>query len=289
MSQYGLILYVHCKSRDNDLGLQNLTAGAEFEWHFKLNFSGSTLFWCYWRPEKGNIISMPISSTKRQSTPIPATANLVSRSGSTWRPQQQQHSGWRPPVPGIANWRQSTSQSHRSPSTSSGPSHRGHSQGPRPYLGLFLYKSLNTTLDRPTPDIINSWVPSVIPVSLPPTGRSTSPLPSAGPSQGLSPCGASSPPSSLPPVIASPDQLPTATAAALSSASAPTSAVPSGSAAPTAAVSSEIAVPTLPSSSLDAQSTTAASTGLGQLQQPVLVASTYTHVPHVLGWNSCDI
>ncbi|KAI9156305.1 hypothetical protein LWI28_004096 [Acer negundo] len=137
--------------------------------------------------------------------------------------------------------------------------------------GVFPYKSLNTALDRPTPDIINSWVPPVIPVSLPPTGRSTSPLSSAGPSQGLSPCGASSPPSSLPPVITSPDQLPTATAAAPSSASAPTSAVPSGSAAPTAAVSSEIAVPALPSSSLDAQSTTAVSTGLGQLQQPVLV------------------
>ncbi|KAK3198908.1 hypothetical protein Dsin_022325 [Dipteronia sinensis] len=55
MSQYGPILHVHCKSKDNDLGLQNLTAGAEFEWHFKLNFTGSTLFWCYWRPEKGNI------------------------------------------------------------------------------------------------------------------------------------------------------------------------------------------------------------------------------------------
>nr|KJB26086.1 hypothetical protein B456_004G224500 [Gossypium raimondii] len=43
----GEILLVHCKSKDNDLGIHNLTVGTEFSWKFKLNFFGGTLFWCY--------------------------------------------------------------------------------------------------------------------------------------------------------------------------------------------------------------------------------------------------
>ena len=49
-----MMLMVHCKSRDNDLGERNLSPGAEFQWKFKMNFFEKTLFWCYWRPEKGN-------------------------------------------------------------------------------------------------------------------------------------------------------------------------------------------------------------------------------------------
>lgn len=41
-------LSVHCKSKDNDLGNQNLVhRGDEFQWTFKVNFWGTTLFWCY--------------------------------------------------------------------------------------------------------------------------------------------------------------------------------------------------------------------------------------------------
>lgn len=41
-------LLVHCKSKDDDLGNQNLAAkGDEFHWTFKVNFFGTTLFWCY--------------------------------------------------------------------------------------------------------------------------------------------------------------------------------------------------------------------------------------------------
>ncbi|MBA0763987.1 hypothetical protein Gotri_013372, partial [Gossypium trilobum] len=43
----GKMLLVHCKSKDNDLGIHNLTAGAEFSWQFKLSVTGRTLFWCY--------------------------------------------------------------------------------------------------------------------------------------------------------------------------------------------------------------------------------------------------
>ncbi|KAB2071174.1 hypothetical protein ES319_A08G204800v1, partial [Gossypium barbadense] len=43
----GKILLVYCKSKDDDLGIHNLTADTEFIWKFKLNFFGGTLFWCY--------------------------------------------------------------------------------------------------------------------------------------------------------------------------------------------------------------------------------------------------
>ncbi|XP_007049876.2 PREDICTED: uncharacterized protein LOC18612855 [Theobroma cacao] len=41
------ILFLHCKSGDNDLGIHNLTAGTEFNWKFKPQILGKTLFWCY--------------------------------------------------------------------------------------------------------------------------------------------------------------------------------------------------------------------------------------------------
>ncbi|KAK8635673.1 hypothetical protein V6N13_004398 [Hibiscus sabdariffa] len=41
------ILLIHCKSRDDDLGERNLTVGNEFEWKFKTNAFGTTLFWCF--------------------------------------------------------------------------------------------------------------------------------------------------------------------------------------------------------------------------------------------------
>ncbi|XVF21439.1 hypothetical protein REPUB_Repub12eG0090500 [Reevesia pubescens] len=41
------ILFLHCKSRNNDLGIHNLTVGTEFDWKFKPQIFGKTLFWCY--------------------------------------------------------------------------------------------------------------------------------------------------------------------------------------------------------------------------------------------------
>ncbi|KAK8614882.1 hypothetical protein V6N13_068671 [Hibiscus sabdariffa] len=41
------ILFIHCKSADDDLGEHNLTAGNEFQWKFKTNFFVTTLFWCF--------------------------------------------------------------------------------------------------------------------------------------------------------------------------------------------------------------------------------------------------
>ncbi|KAE8652322.1 hypothetical protein Csa_021997, partial [Cucumis sativus] len=40
-------LFVHCQSKDDDLGKINLSVGKEFNWSFKVNFWGTSLFWCY--------------------------------------------------------------------------------------------------------------------------------------------------------------------------------------------------------------------------------------------------
>ncbi|CAI0413420.1 unnamed protein product [Linum tenue] len=48
----GKVLLVHCKSKDDDLGIHNLTAGSEFTWKFKLDvWLRTTLFWCYLAPD----------------------------------------------------------------------------------------------------------------------------------------------------------------------------------------------------------------------------------------------
>ncbi|XP_038896407.1 S-protein homolog 1-like [Benincasa hispida] len=40
-------LFVHCKSKDDDLGPQHLVSnGAEFQWSFKINIWRTTLYWC---------------------------------------------------------------------------------------------------------------------------------------------------------------------------------------------------------------------------------------------------
>ncbi|TYJ23720.1 hypothetical protein E1A91_A08G212400v1 [Gossypium mustelinum] len=40
-------LLVHCKSKDDDLGIHNLTVGVEFSWKFRPRIIKGTLFWCY--------------------------------------------------------------------------------------------------------------------------------------------------------------------------------------------------------------------------------------------------
>ncbi|KAG2712057.1 hypothetical protein I3843_04G099800 [Carya illinoinensis] len=39
-------LGAHCKSKDDDLGIQQIPVHGDFEWHFHVNFIGSTLFFC---------------------------------------------------------------------------------------------------------------------------------------------------------------------------------------------------------------------------------------------------
>ncbi|PIA62065.1 hypothetical protein AQUCO_00200208v1 [Aquilegia coerulea] len=50
------ILNLHCKSKDNDLGLHKLAYRQNQTWSFKVNFMGSTLFWCgmVWQDDRGH-------------------------------------------------------------------------------------------------------------------------------------------------------------------------------------------------------------------------------------------
>ncbi|WCJ38184.1 hypothetical protein M5689_019257 [Euphorbia peplus] len=44
-------LVLHCKSNDDDLGIQNLSRDQNFTWTFRPNIFGTTLFWCYAAPD----------------------------------------------------------------------------------------------------------------------------------------------------------------------------------------------------------------------------------------------
>ncbi|MED6224381.1 hypothetical protein PIB30_083390, partial [Stylosanthes scabra] len=39
-------LFTHCNSKDDDLGLQNISPGSNTTWGFRTDFTHSTLFWC---------------------------------------------------------------------------------------------------------------------------------------------------------------------------------------------------------------------------------------------------
>ncbi|XP_059630105.1 S-protein homolog 2-like [Cornus florida] len=42
----GIHLNLHCKSKDDDLGNQFLSDGSSFQWRFRKNLIGTTLFFC---------------------------------------------------------------------------------------------------------------------------------------------------------------------------------------------------------------------------------------------------
>ncbi|XVF81125.1 hypothetical protein PTKIN_Ptkin15bG0131300 [Pterospermum kingtungense] len=48
------ILFLHCKSADDDLGIRNLTVDTEFNWKFRPHFFAKTLFWCYLASDIGH-------------------------------------------------------------------------------------------------------------------------------------------------------------------------------------------------------------------------------------------
>ncbi|XP_062147852.1 S-protein homolog 1-like [Alnus glutinosa] len=47
-------LFLHCKSKDDDLGMHDLPVGAKSSWSFKENLFGRTLYWCYLRKDKAH-------------------------------------------------------------------------------------------------------------------------------------------------------------------------------------------------------------------------------------------
>ncbi|KAI3989558.1 hypothetical protein MKX01_035641 [Papaver californicum] len=54
----GVELNIHCKSKDTDFGDHKLAYGAEFAWKFKMNFIGTTLYWCkmWWTDVDGKYV-----------------------------------------------------------------------------------------------------------------------------------------------------------------------------------------------------------------------------------------
>ncbi|XP_038896414.1 S-protein homolog 1-like [Benincasa hispida] len=53
-------LFVHCKSRDTDIGEQYINHGAEIQWSFKENVWGTTLFWCFVKNPNGSFASFEV-------------------------------------------------------------------------------------------------------------------------------------------------------------------------------------------------------------------------------------
>ncbi|KAE8650839.1 hypothetical protein Csa_023860, partial [Cucumis sativus] len=51
----GETLSIHCKSKDDDLGLHYLDIGKQFTWSFRENLWSSTLFWCYIRNQDNHV------------------------------------------------------------------------------------------------------------------------------------------------------------------------------------------------------------------------------------------
>lgn len=51
----GLNLSIHCKSKDDDLGVHVIVNTQDYYWQFKVNFLGTTLFFCRfsWRDNSG--------------------------------------------------------------------------------------------------------------------------------------------------------------------------------------------------------------------------------------------
>ncbi|CAI0394821.1 unnamed protein product [Linum tenue] len=50
------ILIVHCRSKDDDLGVHAVAVGATIHWSFGQNLFGGTLFWCKLAVEDKRII-----------------------------------------------------------------------------------------------------------------------------------------------------------------------------------------------------------------------------------------
>lgn len=52
-------VYVHCKSGNNDLGFHVIPSSGSYQWSFKVNFWGTTQFYCYFKyqlPNGGRIV-----------------------------------------------------------------------------------------------------------------------------------------------------------------------------------------------------------------------------------------
>ncbi|KAK9265420.1 hypothetical protein L1049_003544 [Liquidambar formosana] len=52
----GKTLSLHCKSKNDDLGMQQIVFNQTYEWSFHNNFFGTTLYWCFMYWEKSQYV-----------------------------------------------------------------------------------------------------------------------------------------------------------------------------------------------------------------------------------------
>ncbi|XP_022155209.1 S-protein homolog 1-like [Momordica charantia] len=61
------ILFLHCKSKDTDIGERNLDLGAQIQWKFQVNFWGTTLYWCFMR-KGSDSVSLDVFWVERKTS-----------------------------------------------------------------------------------------------------------------------------------------------------------------------------------------------------------------------------
>ncbi|KAL1367784.1 hypothetical protein HN51_021906 [Arachis hypogaea] len=55
-------LITHCKSKEDDMGIQNISPGSNINWSFRTDFFHSTLFWCHLSKDNNNNASSSSAS-----------------------------------------------------------------------------------------------------------------------------------------------------------------------------------------------------------------------------------
>ncbi|PKI36638.1 hypothetical protein CRG98_042964 [Punica granatum] len=63
----GATFTIHCKSKDDDLGTHEVGTGQSYSFHFKVNFWGTTLFFCR-ASHEGNNVDFEIYRASRDDT-----------------------------------------------------------------------------------------------------------------------------------------------------------------------------------------------------------------------------
>ncbi|CAI0453428.1 unnamed protein product [Linum tenue] len=57
-------MLVHCRSKDNDLGVHYVRFNNKYEWGFKPNIWLRTLYWCYLAPSGGRYLNFDAYNSK---------------------------------------------------------------------------------------------------------------------------------------------------------------------------------------------------------------------------------
>jgi len=74
-------LKIHCKSKDNDLGMHLLHINQTFHWNFGTNFFGGTLFFCSFQWGNGRVLYFNAYDQKRDSQLFPVCHWYIHKDG----------------------------------------------------------------------------------------------------------------------------------------------------------------------------------------------------------------